>query len=131
MRHASDAIMTGIGTVLADDPLLTDRTGLPRRRRLLRVVLDSRLRLSPSSQLVRTADNDVVVTTSGFYTLKATASKTGCSYQLDFANFEAVTVAAKSTVWPTISGVIVDRRDHVLISLFSPLVFMSFTFFMR
>jgi diaminohydroxyphosphoribosylaminopyrimidine deaminase / 5-amino-6-(5-phosphoribosylamino)uracil reductase len=63
MRHASDAIMTGIGTVLADDPLLTDRTGLPRRRRLLRVVLDSRLRLSPSSQLVRTADNDVVVFT--------------------------------------------------------------------
>jgi diaminohydroxyphosphoribosylaminopyrimidine deaminase/5-amino-6-(5-phosphoribosylamino)uracil reductase len=63
MRHASDAIMTGIGTVLADDPLLTDRTGLPRRRRLLRVVLDSRLQLSPRSRLVRTADNDVVVFT--------------------------------------------------------------------
>ena len=47
MRHASDAIMTGIGTIVADDPLLTDRTGLPRRRALLRVILDSRLRLSP------------------------------------------------------------------------------------
>ena len=34
MRHASDAIMTGIGTIVADDPLLTDRTGLPRRRAL-------------------------------------------------------------------------------------------------
>jgi diaminohydroxyphosphoribosylaminopyrimidine deaminase/5-amino-6-(5-phosphoribosylamino)uracil reductase len=64
MRHASDALLTGIGTVLADNPLLTDRTGLPRRRRLLRVVLDSRLRLSPRSRLVRSAHDDVLVFTS-------------------------------------------------------------------
>ena len=63
MRHASDAIMTGIGTILADDPLLTDRSGLPRRRPLLRVVLDSRLRLSPKSQIVRSAQGDVLVFT--------------------------------------------------------------------
>jgi diaminohydroxyphosphoribosylaminopyrimidine deaminase/5-amino-6-(5-phosphoribosylamino)uracil reductase len=63
MRHASDANMTGIGTVVADDPLLTDRSGLPRRRPLLRVVLDSSLRLSPKSQVVRSAKGDALVFT--------------------------------------------------------------------
>jgi diaminohydroxyphosphoribosylaminopyrimidine deaminase / 5-amino-6-(5-phosphoribosylamino)uracil reductase len=61
LRHDSDAIMVGVGTVIADDPLLTDRTGLPRRRGLLRVVLDSRLRLSSDSRLVKTAHDDVLV----------------------------------------------------------------------
>lgn len=63
MRHASDALLTGIGTVLVDDPLLTDRTGLPRRRKLLRVVLDSRLRLPLRSKLVRSVEGDVLVFT--------------------------------------------------------------------
>ncbi len=63
MRHSSDALLTGIGTVLADDPMLTDRTGLPRRRRLLRVVVDSCLRLPSRSRLVRTAREDVLVFT--------------------------------------------------------------------
>jgi diaminohydroxyphosphoribosylaminopyrimidine deaminase/5-amino-6-(5-phosphoribosylamino)uracil reductase len=61
MRHAADAVLTGIGTVLADDPLLTDRSGLPRRRLLLRVVLDSRLRTPLDSQLVRSAQGDVLI----------------------------------------------------------------------
>ena len=63
LRHCCDALLTGIGTVLADDPLLTDRTGLPRRRKLLRVVLDSRLRLPLQSRFVRSADGDAVVFT--------------------------------------------------------------------
>jgi diaminohydroxyphosphoribosylaminopyrimidine deaminase / 5-amino-6-(5-phosphoribosylamino)uracil reductase len=64
LRHASDAVLTGIGTVLADDPSLTDRTGLPRRRRLLRVVMDSRLRIPLKSRLVRSARKDLLVFTS-------------------------------------------------------------------
>jgi len=61
LRHDSDVILTGIGTVLADDCLLTDRTGLPRSRPLLRLVLDSRLRLPLDSKMVRTAGQDVLV----------------------------------------------------------------------
>jgi diaminohydroxyphosphoribosylaminopyrimidine deaminase/5-amino-6-(5-phosphoribosylamino)uracil reductase len=64
MRHSSDALVTGIGTILADKPLLTDRSGLPRRRRLLRVILDTRLRLSPKSRIVQTSDDDLLVYTS-------------------------------------------------------------------
>jgi diaminohydroxyphosphoribosylaminopyrimidine deaminase/5-amino-6-(5-phosphoribosylamino)uracil reductase len=83
LRHASDAVLTGIGTVLADDPLLTDRSGmqnparsgmqnparsapsdldsLPRRRPLLRVILDTHLRIPLDSQLVRSAKNDLLI----------------------------------------------------------------------
>lgn len=61
LRHAADAVLTGIGTVMSDDPLMTDRSGRERRRPLLRVVLDSALRLRPDSQLVRTSSNDVLV----------------------------------------------------------------------
>ncbi len=61
MRHESDAILVGVGTVIADDPLLTDRSGLPRKRSLLRVVLDSHLRMPLDSRVVASASKDVVV----------------------------------------------------------------------
>ena len=65
LRHENDAILAGIGTILVDDPLLTDRSGHPRRRPLLRVILDSHLRLPLESRLVQSAggagQNDVIV----------------------------------------------------------------------
>jgi len=64
LRHQHDAILVGIGTILADNPLLTDRSGRPRRRPLLRVILDSHLRLPFESRLVRSDGSDVLVFTS-------------------------------------------------------------------
>jgi diaminohydroxyphosphoribosylaminopyrimidine deaminase/5-amino-6-(5-phosphoribosylamino)uracil reductase len=61
LRHASDAIMVGVGTIIADNPLLTDRTEKPRRRPLLRVIVDSRLRLPLESRVVESAEDDVLV----------------------------------------------------------------------
>ena len=60
LRHASDAILTGIGTVLADNPAMTDRTGLARRRPLLRVVTDAGLRTPLDAELVESAAGDVL-----------------------------------------------------------------------
>src|SRR5208282_6892098 len=61
LRHQSDAILAGVGTVMADDPLLTDRSGRPRRRKLLRVILDSYLRIPLAARVIQTAENDVLV----------------------------------------------------------------------
>jgi diaminohydroxyphosphoribosylaminopyrimidine deaminase/5-amino-6-(5-phosphoribosylamino)uracil reductase len=64
LRGRMDAIVVGIGTVLADDPLLTARPPGPRTP--VRVVLDGQGRLPPPSQLVRTArDAPVLVVTAG------------------------------------------------------------------
>lgn len=61
LRHACDAILVGAGTVSKDDPSLTDRSGLKRRRPLVRVVLDAKVRLSPTSKLAATAEAPVIV----------------------------------------------------------------------
>lgn len=63
LRWAADATMVGVDTVLADDPWMTDRSGLRRRRPLLRIVLDSALRTPLDCKLVITAQNDVVIFT--------------------------------------------------------------------
>ncbi len=63
LRHQADALITGIGTVLSDNPNLTDRTEKPRRRPLLRVVLDAGLRIPLDSNLVQNAGGDVLVVT--------------------------------------------------------------------
>lgn len=65
LRARSSAIMTGIGTVLADDPALTARledAGAADIKQPLRVVLDSRLRLPTSARLLAQPGETLVVT---------------------------------------------------------------------
>lgn len=79
LRHQHDAILVGVGTVIADNPLLTDRSGLPRRRPLLRVIVDSHLRLPRESRIAQTAKNDVLVFCS-FAEEKEEAATPGCRH---------------------------------------------------
>jgi diaminohydroxyphosphoribosylaminopyrimidine deaminase / 5-amino-6-(5-phosphoribosylamino)uracil reductase len=63
LRARSSAVVTGIGTVLADDPLLTVRAW-DIGRQPLRVVLDSRLRTPPTAQLLRQPGRTLIATAS-------------------------------------------------------------------
>src|SRR5262249_6580058 len=82
--------LTGIGTILADDPLLTDRSGLPRRKRLLRVILDSKLRLPRKSRIISTADDDLLVFTG-------TSLKSAKARKLQTAGVELVRIKTKNS----------------------------------
>jgi diaminohydroxyphosphoribosylaminopyrimidine deaminase / 5-amino-6-(5-phosphoribosylamino)uracil reductase len=80
LRHQNDAILVGVGTILADDPLLTDRSGRPRRRPLLRVILDSRLRLPLDCRIIQNAarerNNDLLVVCSSAHAKSFSEKKT-------------------------------------------------------
>jgi diaminohydroxyphosphoribosylaminopyrimidine deaminase/5-amino-6-(5-phosphoribosylamino)uracil reductase len=109
MRHASDALLTGIGTVLDDDPLLTDRTGLPRRRKLLRVVMDSNLRLPLRSKLVRSVDGDLLVFTRE-------REDSPIANALRRAGVEVVSVGGRGTK-PDLRGVIAELGRREMLSV--------------
>jgi diaminohydroxyphosphoribosylaminopyrimidine deaminase/5-amino-6-(5-phosphoribosylamino)uracil reductase len=83
MRHEMDAILVGAGTATVDDPLLTDRSELSRRRPLLRVVLDERLQLGAHSRLALTArESPVVVFTSEYADASKRAALEECGVEV-------------------------------------------------
>jgi len=61
LRHAHDAILVGVGTVLADDPELTARVEGSEARQPVRVVLDSQLRTPPTAKVA--GPNTLIATT--------------------------------------------------------------------
>ena len=65
LRHEYDAILVGLGTAMVDDPMLTDRSGLKRRRPLVRIILDEKAQLPTESQLVKSAKDWPVVLFAG------------------------------------------------------------------
>lgn len=65
LRAKVDAILVGIGTVLADDPHLTARTTPPPSRQPLRVILDSKGQTPPNAQVLDAAAKTVIFTGKG------------------------------------------------------------------
>ena len=85
-RARSSAVMTGVGTVLADDPLLNVRIAGFKGRQPLRVVLDRRLRSPPAGRMFGGAADrvaDVVIFTS------ATGGRDAARSDADDATYEA------------------------------------------
>ncbi|HXW69936.1 MAG TPA: bifunctional diaminohydroxyphosphoribosylaminopyrimidine deaminase/5-amino-6-(5-phosphoribosylamino)uracil reductase RibD [Methylocella sp.] len=75
MRGMHDAIMVGIGTALADDPLLTVRLPGLELRKPLRIILDSNLRLPLVSRLAATAAEHPTLIIAGLGASEANAAR--------------------------------------------------------
>jgi diaminohydroxyphosphoribosylaminopyrimidine deaminase/5-amino-6-(5-phosphoribosylamino)uracil reductase len=98
MRAMHDAVMVGIGTVLADDPLLTCRLPGLEQRSPVRVVLDSALRIPLTSRLVRGA-RDVPL-----WVIAADDGPTGNQAALEALGAEVIRVARTPLGMMDLSG---------------------------
>ncbi len=76
LRAQSSAILTGIGTVLADDPALTARIG-DDVLQPVRIVLDTHLRMPPHMQLAKLPGRSLILTASGDRRRMADLQKAG------------------------------------------------------
>ena len=75
LRNHAQAILVGIGTVLADDPLLTPRGPGSKDKKLTRIVMDSHFRIPMKSRLIKTAKKQPVIAVTYAGSVSADISK--------------------------------------------------------
>ncbi len=95
LRGICDGVLVGLGTVVADDPLLTNRSG--RGRKPARVVLDAELEIPPTCRLVRTAGESPVIVVA---CQRATESRPEKAEALAEAGVEVLTLPGDDRVEP-------------------------------
>lgn len=87
MRHRYTGIMVGIGTVLADDPMLNTR--IPGKRSPIRIICDSNLRIPMDSQIVKTArEYPTIVAYAGTADKREACSNTHSEFQTKIQELE-------------------------------------------
>ena len=122
LRAASDAIMVGINTVLADDPHLTvrDQHGNPLSEQPLRVLVDSRGRLPQRAKLLAEPGQTLVAVASADDTFRRRLAKAGAEVQSVPATDGSVDLATLARVLGQrqITSVLVEGGGALLGSLF-------------
>lgn len=73
LRSSSDAILTGIGTVIADDPLLTARIGGKEGRSPLRIVIDPMLKIPAKARVLQQDGSAATVIVASSYSSRKRA----------------------------------------------------------
>jgi diaminohydroxyphosphoribosylaminopyrimidine deaminase/5-amino-6-(5-phosphoribosylamino)uracil reductase len=129
-RGQCQGICVGVGTVLADDPLLTNRSGIGRQP--LRIVLDATLRIPPTCRLVATASQYPLLVAT---TAPAMAAQVHAAEELRRAGAELLTLpaAGDSRGRPCVDlGALLEelgRREHTyLLVEGGPEVLRSFVY---